>query len=392
MVYDALCTRLIGRGHSYINIPTCIFVDVEVTDALHRTAGMPETVQYHPGAPTHFCPGLEGRSMDYCTLGTSDIAVSEISMGLWWISRDETWSPADEDAAIDTIHAAIDAGVNYFDTAERYDDGYSEKVLGKALADRDRDDVYVSTKVRSSNLRPSDLREACEASLDRLQMDYIDVYHIHWPNHGVSLADTMETMRELRQEGKIREIGISNFGPRDLQETCSVGQPITNQLPYSLLWRPIEHEIRDRCQEHEVGITCYSPLAQGLLVPLWEAPDEVPDTPAMTRLFSGDRPQSLHDESGAERETFQTLDRIQMLCDEADISMVQAALAWVLSRPGVDHVLVGGRTPEEIQENVRASEVSVSDKLLQRLTAATEELKKTIGPNPDMWYSESRYR
>ena len=330
--------------------------------------------------------------MEYRQLGASELEVSAISMGLWAISGDDTWGPQDEAAALEAIDTAIEVGINYFDTAEVYGDGHSERLLGTALAGHDRADVIVSSKVARKNLAPADLYRACEASLERLGTDYIDVYHIHWPNHDVPLAKTIDAMRSLRDDGLIRHIAVSNFGPRDLTDLLTLERPVTNQLPYSLLWRAIEYEIADRCIDHGVGITAYSPLAQGLLVPLWDTPDDVPDGRARTRLFSSDRPMASHGEAGVEDLLFATIKRFTAICEEYAINPIHAALAWTLSRPGVDHVLVGGRSPEEIRESAAAVDCTLPADVTDRLTAATANLMSELGPNPDLWHADSRYR
>ena len=330
--------------------------------------------------------------MEYRELGTSEIDVSRIAMGLWAISEDDTWGPQDEAQSIDAIHAAIDEGITYFDTAEAYGRGYSEEVLGKAIDGYDREDLVLSTKVWRANLRPADLREACTASLERIGTDYIDVYHVHWPNHDLPLEETIDTLRELREEGTIRTVAVSNFGQADLTDLLELERPVTNQLPYSLLWRAIEHDIRDLCLDHDVGITAYSPLAQGLLVGRWDTPEDVPEGRAQTRWYSSDRPATDHDEPGVEAETFEAIDEIRGICADAGVSTVHAALAWVLSRPGVDTVLVGGRSPEEIRDSARAVDLELGSDMLEELTRVTDELKETLGPNPDMWLSDSRYR
>jgi aryl-alcohol dehydrogenase-like predicted oxidoreductase len=329
--------------------------------------------------------------MRYTELGESGIEVSTVSMGLWAISNDETWGPQDENNSIEAIRTAIDVGINFFDTAEAYGGGYSEEVLGKALEGHDREDVVVATKASPNNLRPEDLREALEGSLERLDTDYVDIYYLHYANPDVPIEDTAETLRNLREEGKIRAPAVSNFGPRDLTEILDHVHVVTNQLPYSLLWRPIEHELLDLCAESDVGVTCYSPLAQGLLADIWASPDEVPDGRARTRLYSRDRPMADHDETGVEKEVFEALDRIREICREEEITMVHAALAWVLARPGVSNILVGGRNPAEVRDSAKATEVDLGDDVLDRLTAATDPVKRALDENPDPWESNSRY-
>jgi aryl-alcohol dehydrogenase-like predicted oxidoreductase len=332
--------------------------------------------------------------MEYRKLGTTDIEVSVVAMGCWAIAGDATWGDQDEADSIATIHTALDEGVNFFDTAESYGDGYSEEVVGRALKDR-RTEAIIASKVSASNLRPADLRAACEASLGRLQTDYIDLYQIHWPNWDLSIEEAYETLKDLQAEGKTRAIGVCNFGQQDFTELLEVGDVATNQLPYNLLWRAIEFEIQPICVEHKVGILPYSPLMQGLLTGKFGSPDEVPESRARTRHYSSEkRAQTRHGESGQEVETFAAVERIRGICDRIGAPMAQVALAWLLAQPAVTSVLAGARHPRQITENAQAAELELSDEIVAELTAATDELKQRFGPNPDMWQSEenSRYR
>lgn len=337
--------------------------------------------------------------MNYKNLGSSDIEASEITLGTWNFSGGKTWGSQDEEEAIETIETAIDLGIDTFDAAEQYGDGYAEELLGRALSDYDRSEMVVTSKVSAGNLRPDDLRSSCADSLERLDTDYIDVYYVHWPNRDVSFEETLEALAELKEEGTIREVAISNFGERDLNElmetvesTSSDARPIVNQLPYNLLWRAIEYDIVPACEEHGLGITTYSSLMQGMLTGKFDSPEDVPEGRARTRHFSKDRPHARHSDEGAEELTFETIDRIREICDDAGVEMTQAALAWVLSKPTVDSVLVGARSPEQIRENAQASELSLSEDVLERLDEATRELKERLGSNPDMWQTDSRYR
>ena len=171
--------------------------------------------------------------MEYRKLGMTDMEVSVVAMGCWAITGDHTWGPQEEADSIATIHAALDAGINFLDTAEAYAEGYSEELIGKALAGGRRGEAIIADKVSANHLRPEDLRASCEASLSRLQTDYIDLYQIHWPNWDLSLADAMAELQKLVDEGKIRAIGVTNYGKRDFAELLGIGHVETNQLPYN---------------------------------------------------------------------------------------------------------------------------------------------------------------
>lgn len=324
-------------------------------------------------------------------LGQSDLEVSVISMGCWALAGDATWGPQDEATSIATVRAALDAGINFFDTAEAYGAGRSEEILGKALAGR-RHEAVIASKVSSSNLAPDKLKAACEGSLRRLGTDYLDVYYIHWPNRSVPIEDTLAAMEELKREGKIRVIACSNFGKQDLTALLAAGRVEANQLAYSLLFRAIEYEIQGLCAAHNISITCYSPLAQGLLTGKFRSLDEVPAGRARTRHFAHTRPGTRHGEPGAEAEVAEALARIRKICDEAGVAMSHAALAWLLSREAVASVIVGARTPEQARENAKAGDLELPADVLNELTAATDALKEKLGPNADMWESEANSR
>lgn len=329
--------------------------------------------------------------MQYETLGQTDVEVSRVGLGLWNISGGSDWEKTDEDDAIETIHTAYDSGINFFDTAEAYGDGYSEEVLGKALDGLDRDDVVVASKAWVGNLAYDDLKDACEASLDRLGTDYIDVYYLHYQNPDVPVSETMRAMRELQEEDKIRVPAVSNTGAEDMKATLAEGRVEANQVPYNLLWRAIEYEVADASRDNDVDLVAYSPLAQGMLTGQYESIEEYPTGRMRTRHFSGDRPEARHGESGAEAETFETIEQIRDLCAEYDRDMVEVALAWPLHQPGVTSVLAGASSPEHVRANAEAADVSLSEDLLADLDDATADLKEALGPNPDPWQSESRY-
>jgi len=328
--------------------------------------------------------------MKYKQLGNSQLKVSTVSMGCWAIVGDNTWGEQDEKTAIDTIKEAYNNGINFFDTAESYGNGYSEELLGKALKEK-RQDVIIASKVKKKNLSAKDLKKSCENSLKRLKTDYLDLYYIHWPSYDVPFEETLDAMEELKKEGKIRAIGCSNFGENDFKELINKGRVEVNQLPYNLLFRAIEYDIVDLCRENNVSISCYSPLAQGLLTGKFKSADLVPDGRARTRHFSSNRPNSRHNGPGFERLTFETINKIKKISQELEIEMAELALAWVLERPGITTVVAGARNPEQIKINARASDIEISKDFFEEITNITNELKVKLGDNPDMWQTNSRY-
>ncbi|MFW6060296.1 MAG: aldo/keto reductase [Phycisphaeraceae bacterium] len=330
--------------------------------------------------------------MQYRTLGRTDIEVSTVAMGCWAIVGDGTWGPQDEQDAIDAIRAALDAGITFFDTAEAYGDGDSEKLLARGLADQ-RDRAVIASKVSPSNLNAADLRRACERSLKHLGTDYIDLYQVHWPNWDVPIDETFGALEKLRDQGKIRAIGVSNFGPKDLSEAINQARIESNQVAYNLLLRGVEHGIQPMCAEHGIAILPYSPLAQGLLTGKFRTADEVPEGRARTRHFAADRPQARHGEPGCERETFAAIDGIRAVSARIGQPMGRVALAWLLHQPAVASVLAGARNPAQARENAQAADVTLSDEVLRELDELTQPVKRHLGANPDPWQpAETRMR
>jgi aryl-alcohol dehydrogenase-like predicted oxidoreductase len=328
--------------------------------------------------------------MQYRTLGRSNIQVSVICQGCWsLVGADATWGGTPRQQAVAAIRASLDAGVNFFDTAEGYNQGESEEILASALAGR-RQHAVIASKASPENAEPAKLKAACEASLRRLHTDYIDLYQLHWPSPAVPIADTLAALEDLRQAGKIRLAGVSNFGASCLNDLLAVGRVESNQLCYSLLFRPIEHAVQPLCAANGISILCYSPLCQGLLTGKFPTADSVPEGRARSRLFSRTRPCARHAEPGCESETFAALSEIRRLGSAAGLSMTHASLAWLLARPAVASVIAGARSASQARDNALAADITLPPTLASGLTAATEPVKAHLGPNADFWQSDSR--
>lgn len=329
--------------------------------------------------------------MQYRKLGSSDLNVSVASFGAWQIGDSTYWGADDETDAQRVIDVAIDKGINLFDTAEMYGKGESERVLGHALGAK-RDRVYVASKVWPDKCAPALLRQACEDSLQRLGTDYIDLYQIHWPPRDVPFADVYREMARLRDEGKIRHIGVSNFGARDLAAWMSVGDCVSNQLGYNILFRAIEWDVLPACAKHSCGVLAYMPLLQGILSGRWKTADEIPQLRRRTRHFSRDREGTRHGEPGCEELTFNTLREIQGIADGLGQSMANVALAYAIAQPHITSVIVGARKVDQLQRNLDGAHLMLSAETLAALNAATQPLKEHFGRNSDMWLSESEGR
>ena len=330
--------------------------------------------------------------MEKRKLGRSDIEVSILALGCWALAGGAGWGDQDEDEAVATIHAALDQGINFLDTAEGYGAGRSEEIVGKALVGR-RDQAVLATKISPTHTEPSVLREYCEAGLRRLQTDYIDLYIVHWPITTHSTADSFAVLEDLKREGKIRSIGVSNFGVQQLGEAIATGVQIDgNQLCYSLLSRAIEFGILPLCQEHEIGVTAYMPLMQGLLTGKYRTVDDVPPFRLRTRHFSSERDMARHGGPGAEAETFAAVDAVRAIAAELDEPMANVPLAWVMSRPGLVSAIAGARRPDQVARNLKAASLKLSPQVIPRLNAATDELKQKLGDTADYWQTGENSR
>ena len=298
------------------------------------------------------------------------------------------WGPQDESESIRALQTALECGVNFFDTAEAYGAGYSEEVVGKALKGR-RADALIATKVLPTNLDAQALRHACEISLRRLDTDYVDLYQIHWPTEAPDTDEVVDTLQALCTEGKIRHVGVSNFGPLDL-ERYPDDLFVSNQVGYNLLFRAAEYSLIPATLKRGMSLISYSSLLHGILSGKVEDADDVPPDRARTRHFSKDRELVRHGEPGHEEATFATLARIRDLAKETGLSVRELAVKWVMARDGVACVLVGSRTHDQAADSASLGDNPLPPDIVSRLDEITDPLKDEMGPNPDMWQAESR--
>ena len=328
--------------------------------------------------------------MRYRKLGESRLEASVMSLGTWQFADTGYWGS--QGNAAETVRAALDHGINFFDCAEGYAGGESEKVLGLALG-QERRKALIATKVSAGHCGAAKLKSSCEQSLKRLRTDYIDLYQVHWPARNIPFAETYAELAGLKEEGKIREVGISNFGVKDMEQWLACGDlAVSNQLGYNLLFRAIEYQAVPACISAGMGILAYMPLMQGILAGRWQRVGDIPPRRRRSRHFSGNREGTRHGGKGHEELTMKTLSELSEAAREAGLSMADTAIAWLTAQPGISSVIVGGRKPEQITANVRAVEVELEDAFLEKLNAITEPLKKALGDNLDMWENEAGSR
>ncbi len=329
--------------------------------------------------------------MIYRKLGTSDFNVSVIAFGAWQIGDPEFWG-LDKDAnPNDAVSAAIDGGVNLFDTAELYGGGESEKVLGEALKGK-RDDVYIASKVATQHCTPDEVRNACEASLQRLGATWIDLYQIHWPFDSALFEDVYAELEKLKSEGKIREIGVSNFGPRNLNAWMKTGTAVSNQVGYNLLFRAPEYDMIPASRYYNLGVLTYMPLMQGLLTGRYESIDEIPMPRRRSRHFSCSREGTRHGEPGHEEVLMDTIEDLFDFSDAIGVSMPALCLSWLIAQPGVTSVIVGARKADQLIENLEAADLNIGPAAIAQINEISFPLKVTMGGNCDMWEPDENSR
>lgn len=317
--------------------------------------------------------------MELRSLGQSDIKISPIIMGTWQAGK-ASWPGVEDQPIIDALRAAYDAGITTFDTAEVYGDGYSEKLVGQALADV-RDRVVIASKVFPNHLKHDQVIDACEGSLKRLQTDYIDLYQIHWPSGSfdseiVPMEETMTALAMLQEQGKIRAIGVSNFSQEQLQEIARYGDIVSLQPPYSLFWRQIEQDILPFCIKRKISVLAYSSLAQGLLTGKF-GPDHQfakDDIRNKNKLFQGEHYQRSQ----------KALDQLRPIAEKYNTSLTCLSLAWITAQPYCN-AIVGARNPQQATENAKAGDLKISEADLKEMDRISRMVTEHLDQDPVMW-------
>ena len=298
--------------------------------------------------------------MEKRQLGKDGDHVSVIGFGAWPIGG--AMGAVDEGAAISTVHAVLDHGITLIDTAQSY--RVSEAIIGKALKDGRRNQVFLATKV-SRDYSPDAIRRAMENSLRALRTDHVDLYQIHGWNPQYPVDDSMEMIEKLRQEGKTRYIGVSNFNVEQMELAAQTASFHSLQPRYSLLDREIETETLPYCETHGIGILPYSPLAKGLLTGQYTPNHQFPaddERSGMTR-FQGEE----------FRRHLATAEKLQSIAQERDLTLIQLAIGWQLRLPGITCVLVGAKTPEQVAEHVGGQGWQLTDTELQAIETVLVE-------------------
>ena len=298
-------------------------------------------------------------------LGNTDIEITPIGLGTWAIGGNgwlNGWGAQDDQESIATIKRALNLGINWIDTAAIYGQGHSEEIVGKAIKGRDKPLIFTKCtrlwddkgKITGRLKADSILREA-EASLKRLDIDVIDLYQIHWPDPEADIEEGWSAMAQLKKEGKVRAIGVSNFNVEELRRAQAIA-PITSlQPPYSLVRREVEQEILPYCRSNGLGVIVYSPMASGLLTGTMTR-ERVANLPA-----SDWRSRDVEFQEPRLSKNLALVERLREVGERHERPPGQVAIAWVLRNPAVTGAIVGARNAKQVEGNVGAASLHLTD-------------------------------
>lgn len=329
----------------------------------------------------------------YKELGNTGVKVSKIGVGTWQFGQTDAWGPANIEECQKVTDYAIGSGVNFFDTAEGY--GQSEKILGELLKGK-RDKVFLATKIGAQQWDYDTVRKRIEASLKRLQVDYIDLYQIHWPKikhlpwckkdmEKKDYEDIFTSLSKLKEEGLIRFAGVSNFRLHNLKEFSDEALDfiVSNQVPYSLLWRFYDVEgVSDFCQQKNIGLLTYSPLAQGLLTGRFGKDGE--------KITEGTRKINILFNEPVYTRALKVVDVVKEIAKETGAAPAQVALKWTMEREVVTTVLCGVRKLKHFKDNVSAVEIQLTNEQINRLNKASLKFQVSMPLGLEAWIHNNK--
>ena len=311
--------------------------------------------------------------MEHRQLGRTGVSVSKFCLGAMMFGA---WGNPDHDESIRIIHAALDAGVNFVDTADVYGHGESEEIVGKALAGGRRDDVILATKFHNAmgedpnqqgNARRWVIR-AVEHSLRRLGTDWIDLYQVHRLDPRTDIEETLSALSELVHQGKVRYIGASTFPASHIVEAQWVARDrhlqrfVTEQPPYSILVRAVEADVLPTCLRHGMGVMSYSPLTGGWLSGRWRK-----DTGQQSSSRASRLPERFDLANPFNQRKLDAVEQLAQLAEQTGITLIQLAIGFVLNHPAITAALIGPRTMEQLESQITAADVVLSAAVLDRI-------------------------
>jgi aryl-alcohol dehydrogenase-like predicted oxidoreductase len=321
--------------------------------------------------------------MEFRYLGNSGLKISEIIYGNWLTHG----SQVEDDAAVKSVRAALDAGITTFDTADGYANGAAETVLGEALKGERRAGIEIFTKVyfptgpkghNDTGLSRKHIRHSIDESLERLQTDYVDLYQAHRYDYETPLEETMLAFADVVEQGKALYIGVSEWTADQLSEAHELAedlgiQLVSNQPQYSMLWRVIEEKVVPTSRDLGISQIVWSPIAQGVLTGKYKPGEELPQGSRATDEKGGaDMIKRFMND-----ETLTAVQKLKPIADDLGITMAQLAVAWTLSNDNVAGAIVGASKPEQIESNAAAAGVKLDESVLKAIDEALGDLPET---------------
>jgi aryl-alcohol dehydrogenase-like predicted oxidoreductase len=339
--------------------------------------------------------------MERRQLGRTGVSVSKFCLGAMMFGA---WGNPDHDESVRIVHRALDAGVNFIDTADVYAQGESEEIVAKALTEGRRDEVVLATKFHGAmggdpNQQGSSRRwiiREVEDSLRRLNTDWIDLYQVHRPRTDTDIEETLGALSDLVHQGKVRYIGSSTFPASQIVEAQWVARDrhlqrfVTEQPPYSMLVRGVEADVLPTCARHGMGVLSYSPLAGGWLSGRWRK-----DSGQQTSSRAGRLPERFDLSLPANQRKLDAVEQLAQLAEEAGITLIQLAIAFALNHPAVTAPIIGPRTMEQLESQLAAADVVLDPAVLDRIDEIVPP-GTTINPadnsfdNPALWPAARR--
>lgn len=319
--------------------------------------------------------------MKYRRLGNSGLKISELGLGSWLTYG----KSVNNQTAYDCIHKAYELGINFFDTANAYENGRAEEVLGEALKEYPRSSYVVATKLffpmgpgpNDRGLSRKHIMEQCDASLKRLGLDYIDLYQCHRFDPEVPMEETLYALDDLVRQGKILYAGVSEWSAAQIEKAAGIGKAyqlrpiISNQPIYNMLERYIEREVLPVSTENGMGQIVFSPLAQGILTGKYKPNTE---KPADSRAANDSVNFVIN--SYFRDDVLTSVQKLNSLAAELGVTLSQLSLAWILRHPGISSAIVGASKPQQVEENVKAVDINLDHEVLKEIELILEEIKE----------------
>jgi len=314
---------------------------------------------------------FRGRIMQKRMLGNTDLELTTVGLGTWAMGGpwQYGWGPQDDDEAIGAILAALETGINWIDTAPAYGLGHSEELIKQALKQVSEIPLIATKcgilwndkKEKVSCLKRQSIRDECHASLERLGIDVIDLYQMHWPDPDEDVEEAWEEMARLLDEGKVRYLGVSNFTVEQIERVQNIHPAVSLQPPYSMLHREVEDELLDYSGRNQMGVVAYSPIQRGLLTGKFDRARFKALAPDDHRRMS---PDFLEPQFSA---TLELVEDLKKIAERNSRTCAELAISWVLRRPEVTAAIVGARRPSQIIETAPAADWNLSEKDIEEI-------------------------